>query len=908
MQKNIVAAFMLFFGMVGLCWAGVTVDSLSCEYLKTPLGVDSAKPRLGWTLQSNERGQSQTAYQILVASTSESLAKDQGDLWDSGKVGSDETIHIEYAGKPLESQSQYYWKVRAWDQAGKVSPWSKPASWTTGLLKPEDWQAEWIGAGENLPEGAAAVLLRKKWDVEQSIRRATVSICGLGYYELFLNGEKVGDHKLDPGFTDYARRALYVTYDVTNAVKQGNNAVGVILGNGWYKLPEPDLFGFQAAPWVATPRLLFRLRLDLADGTTQTIISDGSWKWSTGEIVFQSIRGGETHDMRLAKPGWQNMDHDDSQWDSVAIVSAPKGKLVAQLSPAIKTDGDIQAIELTQPKPGVYVYKLAENTAGWIRFATSGEPGQKITFRCNESLNPGGTISDDLRSHTHGRYQTGELILSGKGREVFESRFCYHGFQYVQVEGLVKEPKIDDLVGVRVHTLPEKAGEFSCSNDRINLLQTLFLRTYLNNLHSIPTDCPQREKMGWMDDGCVCEELGIYNYHAAQFYTKWFHDMVDAQDANGHSPDIVPTCGWGKSRPDGSIGDMADPWWGGAIVITPWRLYEYYGDKRVLSEGYDAMKAYVDYLTAQSKENVVEWGLGDWLDESAGGGGRRVPVAQTSTACYFYLARIVSQTASILGKTADAEEYASLAEGICRTFDEKFLDKTTGLYAQDSQTAQAIPLCVEIVPEEKRPLVLEGLVESIVGPRQGHISAGIVGVPYLFHALMKYDRNDLAYTMLTQETYPGWLHMVNQGGTTVWEAWNGAASRNHPTFGCVGFWLYRGLAGIGPDVTSPGFKHITIKPAVVGDLQWVKAKYDSVRGPISSKWSVTEGRLQLDFEIPANTTATVYVPTNRVESVTESGKCIENAPGVKFLRTENGAAVFDVVSGKYSFQAELQKR
>ena len=406
----------------------------------------------------------------------------------------------------------------------------------------------------------------------------------------------------------------------------------------------------------------------------------------------------------------------------MTIVAAPAGKLRSQQHPAIKTDGEIACLALTEPKPGIYVFKLAENTAGWPRFTVSGSPGQKITLRMNEGLKPDGTISDELHTHTTGRYQTDEIILKGQGREVLEPRLCYHGFQYVQVEGLHAKPALADVVGIRVHTRPDAAGEFACSDERLNRLQTVLLRTYLNNLHGIPTDCPQREKMGWLCDGCVCEEFGIYNFSVPQFYTKWFHDMCDAQDPGGHVPSLVPCCGWGRVGRNGAPGVFADPWWGGAIVVTPWRLYTYYGDRRVLEEGYPAMRAYVDYLGSTARNGIIGWYLGDWLDESAGGPARRAPVDLTSTACYFYTASLLSQTAAILDKKDDQAKYASLAESIRRSFNQKFLNAATGLYAAESQTAQAMPLAFGIATDQQRPLVEKQLVESIMGPRRhGHV-------------------------------------------------------------------------------------------------------------------------------------------------------------------------------------------
>ena len=562
---------------------------------------------------------------------------------------------------------------------------------------------------------------------------------------------------------------------------------------------------------------------------------------------------------------------------------------------------------MKEPKPGVYVFDLGTNIAGWATLTTKGQRGTKVTLKYDEALTPEGLA--DMRhtsSHTYGRFQTDEFILGGLGDETFEPRFTYHGFRYVEVTGLTGKPTLDSLTGKVVSTDPHVAGSFQCSNDRVNKLQDLIVHAYLSNLHGIPTDCPQREKMGWMDDGCVDMETGFFNFDTSQFYRKWFNDMMDAQDANGHVTDIVPTSGWGRTGADGSPGEMADPWWGGAVVFAPWKLYQNYGDKRVLVEGYKAMKGYVDYLSSTSKRNVVSWGLGDWLDDSAGGGGRRVPVEQTSTAAYFYGTMIVSQTAHILGNTGDEAKYRSLAESIKQTYNEHFLNSKTGLYAKDSQTAQALPLALGLAPESAKSLIIERLVESVEGPRKGHISAGMVGSLYVFHALAENGRDDLAYKMLTQEEYPGWLHMVNSGATSLWEAWNGDGSYNHPTMGCVGFWLYQGLGGIRPDPTGPGFKKFVIKPSVANDLTWVKCHYDSVHGRIESAWKRIGMELTTTISVPANMVATVYIPTGGAKTVRESLSEASLAEGVKFLWSEKGFDVFQVRSGSYSFASNLQ--
>jgi alpha-L-rhamnosidase len=778
------------------------------------------------------------------------------------------------------------------------------------------WSLKKLTDGERLPAtnvtasgqpGNAAVLMRKEIKLDGKVVHATAFLCGLGYSELEINGRKIGTDVLDPGFTDFSRRVLYRTYDVTDVIRPGANALGVVLGGGWFNLATPDLFAFERAPWSASPRLLFQLHIELADGTTRTVGSDDSWKWSTGAITFNCVRGGETIDAREDKPGWSLAGYDDADWHTAVAVARPTGKLVSQQHPPIRVTESIRPVRLTEPKPGVYIFDLGVNIAGWAQLSTRGPRGTKITLQFNERLKPDGTLdTGNLTSHTYGRFQTEEFILKGEGGETFEPRFTYHGFRYVQVTGLAERPTLYNLIGRWVTTDPEPAGQFACSNEKINQVQKMIVRTLLNNMHGIPTDCPQREKMGWMNDGCVCMETAFFNLDTPLFYRKWFNDMVDGQDANGHVPDFVPTSGWGRSRADGSPGEMADPWWGGAIVLTPWKLYQYYGDIRILQEGYSAMKAYVDYLTSYSHDHEINWGLGDWLDESAGGGGRRVPVIQTSTAAYAYFARIVSQTALVLNQTADAEKYAALADTIRTGFNKNYMAADSGLYAKDSQTAQALPLALGLVPEDKSLLVLRQLVDNIRGPRRNHVSTGIVGTLYLFHALMEKGRDDLNYLMMTQEDYPGWLNMINQGATSTWEAWNGEASQNHPTLGCVGFWFYQGLAGIRPDFSAPGFKKIMIRPAVVGDLTWVRGRYDSIHGPILSEWKREGGQLTLNLTIPANTTATVFVPAKDAASVTESGKAAGQAEGVQFVRMDDSAAVYAVGSGTYRFQSVWQ--
>jgi alpha-L-rhamnosidase len=894
--------------------AGIRPVRLRCEYQENPLGVDATTPRLSWQLDlvhPGDRGQVQTAYQILVSNTEEALAANSGDMWDSEKVSSDQSILVPYAGKPLLSRRKYFWKVRVWDKNRLETAWSAPSTWSMGLLDPSDWQGQWISASTPPPDPLThpALLMRREFHLEKIPSRAVVYICGLGYYELSLNGKKVGDHKLDPAFTDYSKRVFYVVYevDIKKYLVPGNNTLGVILGGGWFHLATPDGFEFYQAPWTAPPKLLLNLDLDYPDNSRQTVATGPDWTWSTGAITFNCVRGGETVDARADKPGWNSNDYNDTDWPNTAVTSAPAGILESQKIPPIRETEFLRPVKLTEPRPGVYVFDLGVNIAGWARFETTGNRGQEIVLSFNEQLNDDGTLNTrHLTSHTKGRFQTGRFILRGQGREVYEPRFTYHGFQYVQIEGLSQPPTLDSLTGVRVHTDLAPAGEFICSDEKINRLQTIILRSYLNNLHAIPTDCPHREKMGWMLDGFMTLQMALFNFDAATFYTKWFQDMIDAQEPNGHVPSIVPTNQWGRSKPDGSPPSYSDPWWGGAIILLPWILYLHYGDRRILERGFEAMKKYVDYLGRFSDHLIVRWDLGDWLEpDGPTPYPVRTPVPLTSTAAFFYFANIVSRTAELLDKKSDFDNYAALARNIRDRFNETFFDPDTGLYAKDSQTAQTLALCLGLAPEDKKSLVLQRLIENVHITRQGHLSTGFVGTPFLPHALTDGGRADLVYTLITQETGPSWWQMIKNGDTALWETWRGDRdnSFNHPGFGGIGDWFFLALAGIRSDPASPGFKHMIIKPERVGGLTFVRAGYHSPYGRIGSDWNRDGRQFVITITIPPNTRATIYIPATAVQDVRESGKPALESEGVKFLRMEENRAVFLADSGKYIFQA-----
>ncbi len=879
--------------------AGLTVEQLRCEYLDDPLGIDTPQPRLSWVLESKQRAEKQTAYQVVVASSEARLKSDTGDLWDSGKVTSDQTLHVGYGGKALASCQRCYWKVRVWDKDGKASAWSRPACWEMGLLSPQDWQGQWIGRttdSNSLP----APLLRRAFTLEGKIKQARAYICGLGYYELHINGKKIGDHLLDPGYTRYDKRALYVTYDVTDALRRGRNALGVILGNGWYNVQTRAVWDFHKAPWRAAPKLLMQLRVEYTDGRVETIGTDSRWTTCTGPITFSSIYGGETYDARAEKPGWDTPDYDDSGWSTAESASPPGGKLAAQMMPPIKADESIKPVKLTEPQPGVFVFDLGQNLAGFAELRLRAPAGTRVVMKYGERLGKDGMLDRaDIQQHvvkvdTNQQYQTDTYLFKGTSRITHHaSRFTYHGFQYVEVTGFPGKPTLDSLRGVFVHSAIPVAGEFECSNPLLNKIWRAGRWAYLSNLQGIPTDCPHREKNGWTGDAHLAAEQGLFNYAPAAAYTKWINDLGDEQRATGELPGIVPTSGWGYKWGNG-------PAWDSAFLLIPFYLYQYCGDTKVLCDHYEGMKRYVDYLTSKAKDGIVDIGLNDWAPFKT-----KTPADITSTAYYYCDAQIVALAAGLMKNEADARKYSELAASIKKAFNEKFYHPDTGLYGNGSQTSLSCALYQGLVEPANKARVLNSLVAA-VEKSNGHIDTGILGAKYLLNALLENGRADVAYRVASQSDLPSWGWWIEQGATTLWEQWDGSESRNHIMFGDISAWFYKALAGINLDPAAPAFKHFIIQPSLVGDLTSAKASYDSVRGRIVSDWRIENGRLDLKVTIPVNTTATVSVPGADPAAVKEGGKPAAEAAGVNFLRVEDGRTLFEVGSGTYHFTAPRQ--
>jgi alpha-L-rhamnosidase len=876
--------------------AAPRVTDPRCEYLTDPLGIDVTLPRLSWKITADGRGVVQTSYQILVASSPENLDRERGDLWNSGKVASDQSIQVVYSGAPLTSRQRCWWKVRVWDNRGQVSGWSRPASWTMGLLKPEDWTAKWIGGpgGEN----GASPLLRKSFTVGPNLARATAYVSGLGFYELRLNGQKVGDHELDPGFTRYDRRVLYVTYDVTKQMRRGTNALGAMLGNGWYNYTVRAAWDFDKAAWRDRPKLLCQVVLEYADGTTQIVATDTGWKAAVGPIVANGLLTGETYDARKETAAWDSASFDDAAWKNAETVPAPQGVLSAQMHPPIRVTKTLEPVKVTEPKPSVFVYDLGQNIAGIAEISVDGPAGTVVEMRYGEALKPDGTL-DQTKIAVHTKepgFQTDRYTLKAGGRQRWRPRFTYHGFQYVEVTGLPKAPRREDLRGLVLHTDFESAGSFSCSNDLLNQIQRNTLWSFVSNFHHIPTDCPQREKNGWTGDAHLAAETGLFNFDSAAAYAKWLQDLQDEQRPDGVLPGIVPTAGWGYAWGNG-------PAWDSAYPLIAWRLYEFSGDRRVLERHYENIKRYVDYLTRRAENGIVSIGLGDWCPAKS-----QTPVPITSTAYYYVDARLVAKMAAVLGKGDDRHKYDALADTIRAAFLREFYRPEAGQIGEGTQTALACALYQGMADGEARQKILDNLVAAVAA-RDGHLDCGILGAKYLLHALADNGRADVAYAVAAKTTFPSWGHWIERGATTLWEQWdegtNGDLSRNHIMFGDISAWFYQTLAGIRPDPDGPGFKKFLVRPSVQNDLDWVKARYESAHGPIAVEWRRKGEQFTLEVTVPANTTATVHVPVVKSGVVTESGKPVSQVEGVRLLRRESNSIVYAVGSGRYSFGSRV---
>ncbi len=883
------------------------VTSLTCNGEIHPLGIDR-QPLLSWVLTSGEYGRQQTAYQLQVAGALDVLQSGTPDIFDSGQKKSSQSVHV----KPdidLKSGVRYYWRVRVWDKDDRVSAWSAPAWFETGLLYQSDWRAEWISTPplfdwqavdarrKKLPNDAPperpepAPLFRREFFIGREVRTARAYICGLGYHELYVNGKKAGDRFLDPAFTRYDKRALYVTHDITGLLQRGGNAVGVMLGNGWYNLTSRGVWGYDYAAWRDRPAVICRIKIEYSDGADTTIVTDRSWTCAPGPIIFNSIRQGEWYDARREQMGWNRAGFENTSWFPVRRVRGPEGVLSAQNCPPVRIHRSIGPVTITKIDTGHYLADFGQNMAGFVELQARGAAGDKVTLVYAEKTRDGRVDQsniDGLVASTP--FQTDRYIFKGKGREKWHARFTYHGFRYVEVSGFPGQLEKEHLTAHALCTAFESKGSFHCSVPLIDQIQHNTLWSFRNNFIGYPTDCPQREKNGWTGDAQLAAEAGLFNFKILSAYKKWLRDIADEQRPSGEIAAIVPTAGWGYYWGNG-------PAWDSAFILIPWYLYVYTGDVSAIAEHYDQMKRYVDFLTREKADDgIVSWGLGDWVYETT-----PTPAAITSTAYYYVDALLISRFAGLLGKPRDAEKYAELAAFIRACFLSNFVDLQNGSVGNDSQTALGCALFQGIIGEDHRDLFVHALQEKIRG-NNGRLDFGILGAKYVLNALAGNGRPETAYRLFNHKDYPGWGHWIGQDATTLWEDWKGGGSRNHIMFGDVSAWFYKNLGGLQPDPGNPGFKHFFIRPFFSDDMQWAKAKIHSPYGEVRSEWRREDKLVVLDIAVPVNTSATLELPVNSQKNVTVDA---DGRAYVEFLESGTGRLTYRVQPGPYRFLIKM---
>ncbi|MDP4208627.1 MAG: family 78 glycoside hydrolase catalytic domain [Bacteroidota bacterium] len=900
------------------------VTNLRCEFKTNPLGVESTSPLLQWQIFSTQRNTVQKAYRILVSDNPESIQKNIGNIWDSHQISSDASINISYAGTALEPAKTYYWKVMIWDNKNRVSTWSPAAQWQMGLLKPSDWKgAQWIGY-EQLPDSCKTImpihnqkdkftgnnilpLLRKEFKVKKAIKKASMFICGLGQFEMNLNGQKIGDHFLDPGWTKYDKQALYVSFDLTQNIKRGDNALGVMLGNGFYYIPPVKQRHRYIKTAFGYPKMICRLVLEYKDGTTENIISDNSWKCTPGPITYSNIYGGEDYNANLEQQGWDKPVFNDKDWKKVVTVDGPP-QLNAQMEEPLKVMEEFSAQKITKTKNG-WIYDLGQNASGIIRLKVQGKKGDTIKVTPSELLNDDGTPNQQAT----GKPYYFKYILKGNGVETWQPRFSYYGFRYLQLEGGVPStepasadlPKITELKGLHTRNATQQSGDFQNSNDLFNRTNKLIDWAIKSNMVSLFTDCPHREKLGWMEQDHLMYSSVAYNYDIATLSRKLTNDIIMTQNENGLVPEIVPQYvkfTWG--------GDLFQdsPEWGSTGIIMPWYAYQWYGDRQNLANSYSMMQRYISYLGSKANDHILSQGLGDWYDigKNPPGVSQLTPKGVTATAIYYYDLTIMSKIAQLLGKSDDAAAYEKLASEVKNAFNRNFFNKETKQYGTGSQTANAMAIYMKLVEPEYKEAILDNLIKDVRN-HNNSLTAGDIGYRYLLRVLDDEGRSDVIFDMNNRSDVPGYGYQLAKGATALTESWQAYAnaSNNHFMLGHLMEWFYSALAGIRQTENSVAFHNIEIRPEPVGDVTSAKANYQSPYGLISSEWKKTNNHFELTVQIPANTQSTIYLLAKDDNKIFEGDKPVLNREDVKLIRKENGKAIIQTGSGVYHFSVKL---
>jgi len=876
----------------------ISAAKLQCEQLETPRAVEKTHPNFSWICESRDpaaRAQMQTAYQILVADSPAALAKDQGNLWDSGKVKSDQSTFVTCAGKPLAAHQEYYWKVRLWNRDDAASSWSQPAFWSMGFLPAAPWKPTWISSA------GRTGLLRKEFTIKKTLKRAWVYASALGFYELRLNGGKVGSDLFAPGWTDYFQRVQYGRYDVTAQVKRGGNVMGAEIAPGWF---AGKIGSHGPSKYGKTPAFAADLFLEFTDGTTQIVKSDGTWKTSAGPLTASDMQDGDQYDARLEKTGWDLPGYDDSSWMAAEVLQGENRNLVAQQDQPIGVVREMKAVKVTEPTPGVHVYDLGQNITGVARIAMQGAKGTKITLRFAERLNADGTL--DFTSLRAAK-ATDTYILSGNGVETFQPKFTFHGFRWVSIQGLEKAPALSEVSGIVICSQVPEIGFLQTSDAALNHLLSNIKWTAHNAYMSVPLDSPQRsERQGWTGDANVMAATATWLFDMDRFYTKWEGDVLGAQaynkgEADGLMPTVAPR--WAES------GGGKGGGWGDVGVNLPYVLWQRYGDTEIIRTSYVGMQKWLAYLERHSKNHIIPANTristaGDWEDVND-----ETPKDLVAT---FYYALDVSQVAEMaaaIGKDADAAAYRKQFAEIRAAIIKEFV-APDGTVAKGSQTAQVFALHLGLYPDGMREKVLGRLLENIKAHKD-HLTTGYLGTQWLLQVLAENGHADVAYKILLQKTQPSWLFMASMGQTSLWEGWTSLkpdgsfgskrTSLGHEALGSGGDWMFQGIGGIVPDPASPGFKHFIIRPIPGGTLTSAETSYESPHGKIATRWKLNGNQFALEVEVPVNTTATIVLPDAVTASITESGRPVAAAPGVVAAGTATGSASFKVGSGHYTF-------